>query len=478
MRNTYNINYPFFIFVLFGCFISLPPSFDLMPQVMSYDEKRIFEISLLILAICGIIFSKEINSRLLYVYFSLPRQSRWALIYIFCAGLLSSVLAPSTSYALMELSLFCLLFFFCLFTAAVFQKHGITLIGILLTGIYAGAFFYEVTFFTSYIGSFIQSNPLVLPEPFSGFSSIRFFNQYQIWTMPFFPLALFLYGKRLPSVLRGLAHVITVSWWILLFASQSRGAISALLIAYVATLAILGKHIWPVLKSTAYSAIIGGILYILLFVYLPESTQPAITENIFSSSGRAQLWIHALDMIQNNPWLGVGPMHFAYYPSPGAYGHPHNSFIQLAVEWGLPAALLILWLFIWGNIAWVKNFRAQTDKIGNENNLLRITLFTSFIAGSLYSLVSGVIVMPMSQMMLAVVTGLMLGLYFQESKNPQVTFRGYVVLNILATSILLLTIVVYTPHIQLRLEPQSANQQQSTSSVLGPRIWQEGGIPH
>ncbi len=70
---------------------------------------------------------------------------------------------------------------------------------------------------------------------------------------------------------------------------------------------------------------------------------------IRDSTERMRMWLHALNIIRSNPFFGVGVdgynLRMVYrYPSGNKiidYKYPHNIFLNLAVEFGLPFTLLI-----------------------------------------------------------------------------------------------------------------------------------------
>ena len=74
------------------------------------------------------------------------------------------------------------------------------------------------------------------------------------------------------------------------------------------------------------------------------------------STGRFAIWRDTLSLIAQHPWLGVGfgEFNFAWTLTPFPQRHPqffdhtHNLPLQLAVELGLPLALLVLGLLAWG----------------------------------------------------------------------------------------------------------------------------------
>jgi O-antigen ligase len=74
------------------------------------------------------------------------------------------------------------------------------------------------------------------------------------------------------------------------------------------------------------------------------------------SAGRVSIWRDTLGLLGASPWLGVGWGNFNFawslsvFPErhPAFFDHTHNLPLQLAVELGLPLALLVLSLLAWG----------------------------------------------------------------------------------------------------------------------------------
>jgi uncharacterized membrane protein (DUF485 family) len=169
-------------------------------------------------------------------------------------------------------------------------------------------------------------------------------------------------------------------------------------------------------------------------------------------------------------------MHYAYYPGP-THAHPHNSVLQWASEMGIPSTLLVLYLVYSGLSAWVKKFYALQAR----SNLpvsphLWIGLFASLCAGLIYSLFSGVIVMPLSQMMMVLIIGWMLGIYYQDIPAKPVTAKQRIGLQLVAGITLITLVYTALPDVLQRLN----NEEQPLQDypIIAPRFWQLGGIPH
>jgi O-antigen ligase len=74
------------------------------------------------------------------------------------------------------------------------------------------------------------------------------------------------------------------------------------------------------------------------------------------SNARFSIWSNALALIADQPWLGVGFGNFNFawtltpFPdrNPQFFDHAHNLPLHLAVELGVPLALLVVGLLLWG----------------------------------------------------------------------------------------------------------------------------------
>jgi len=416
------------------------------------------------------------------LYFNIPVYQKTTLSIIAILLLLSSLLATNQSYAFLETSLYLGLFFFCLFLAAIAKEksHHIQLFFFITLA--TSALLYQTNFFTAFLASFIENIPLQWPEPFSGFSNIRFFNQYQIWSISLLALPLLLYQK-LDKRLLFFLKIIAIGWAILLFASGSRGAIGSIFIAMILTLCVFKNHAKPFLKLNSLILLAGAIAYLLLFKLIPSLLENQVTvgwksiEQFGNSSGRIALWQFAIQYIVDNPWLGIGPMHYAYYPGP-THAHPHNSLLQWACEMGIPSTLLVLSLIFSGLYNWVKKFYILT----NSESLyvpshLWIGLFCTLCSGLIYSLVSGVIVMPLSQIMMALIIGWMLGIYFQDQESKPASQLQHIGLMLLAGATLITLTYTALPSLLPRLHSY-ADLPYQDYPIIAPRFWQIGGIPH
>jgi hypothetical protein len=121
-------------------------------------------------------------------------------------------------------------------------------------------------------------------------------------------------------------------------------------------------------------------------------------------------------LIAEHPWLGVGPMHFAHYSGHlHIAAHPHDWLLQVAAEWGIPALLALLVAVAFGIRAlWRAGAQIGQDDAGNQ------AIFTALLVGAaailVDGLVSGIFVMPQSQLAIALYLGCAIG--WQRTVGP------------------------------------------------------------
>ncbi|MFC1519798.1 O-antigen ligase family protein [Pseudomonadota bacterium] len=228
-----------------------------------------------------------------------------------------------------------------------------------------------------------------------GYDNIRFLNQLQVMVYPIF-LMPFLFSKLEKYKLISL--VLASLHWFVLLQMEARGAMLSLIVAFSVILFYLSKKHRALVTSFFFRTLIYAVLLWFIFVvalpfiFFNESSLQVRT----SSSGRLDMWLHAIKLIPESPWLGFGPMSYAWLGGrPLANAHPHNSIIQLMYEYGVVLALLILG----GLLNWLHN---AFNKVKMNANVLDICLFFSILSAVLYSLLSGVIVMPFSQLLLTI----------------------------------------------------------------------------
>ncbi|RMH69330.1 MAG: O-antigen ligase domain-containing protein [Bacteroidetes bacterium] len=312
------------------------------------------------------------------------------------------------------------------------------------------------------------------PEAALGFSHRRFFNQMQTWTLPLLLWSLVQARRSGPGVRMGL-FAMAACWWMLVLASGGRGTLLALL-GGLALLAMLfrGKA-GPWLRAGGGTALTGLVLYVLLYALLGDNGYSLFERNLARDSGRLYFWREALRLTADQPWLGVGPMHYAHWGHGITFAHPHNAVMQWLSEWGVPATLIAVGLIGWGMLAWLRHARYAVRHRPEERGIT-IALTWALAAGAAHALLSGIVVMPVSQMLMVVVVGWALGCYQPPHRPHRASARAH---RLLAATVALALLAVglgVAPDLPGLPHRKEIYTDWTGSYDLRPRYWQQGFI--
>lgn len=409
---------------------------------------------------------------------SLPSFARWGLGAVVGLGVLSAALASAPFYAFLEVTHFVLLFVLAGVVASAVRRSQEFNERVLLGCVVVSAFLYAVYFAVSYGLSVALPILEVGRETISGFANTRFFNQYQTWTLPLLVGAVLALPKQWWAS-RGVVFFLTALWWTLVFASNVRGTVVAIAIGAVGAGLLFRKHSYPWLGVLAGSVAAGGVLYYFLFT-LGGGVAPEVVERLgdVGQSRRLQHWRKCLTMAWTHPWLGVGPMHYAWPPFDyEVAAHPHNAFLQWLAEWGVPSTIIMSSLTVWGGWAWMQQERENVGSTSRGSTAVAVSLVVATLAGAAHALVSGLIVMPVSQVLLVLVGGWAWGRYRPATRYSGRSFsRGA---HALLGLFLVASITIVGGSLQDLVNAEnrrSAFLESVEREALSPRYWQQGYI--
>jgi O-antigen ligase len=448
---------------------------DFAPELIWYDQQRIEQIALLLIA--ALAFATILRKTLTISLARLTIPSYLALASGFTLGAASITLSAYPRFAALEWSTLLLLIgvVFALaeqsrIAGASFDIFTTRLVVALTTVI-------VLKILAGYLAAIFVMKHLDTVMLFEGtFSNRRFFGQVASMMIPL--LAYPLLRTGLYKRVRILLFTLLSLWWMLVIASGTRGtwmalAISAALLAIFAWRACAG---WLRVQALAFVA--GALLFGIMFIWLPnwyglDASLENRLSNLVTLSSRDVLWSLAWVQIQAHPWLGIGPMHFATLRN-DVGAHPHNAILQLASEWGIPAALALIFPVMTGMLNLLTRLRRTTS----PPNILLVCLTASLLAACVQSMVDGVIVIPYTQTLLALIAGWALGVYFRDIPMMPVAATSRMqrlwvpVLSVVALAALLNGIF---PEVMNRVEITQAYVK--TGKFLAPRYWGVGWIP-
>ncbi|MEX0731064.1 MAG: O-antigen ligase family protein [Aquisalimonadaceae bacterium] len=471
----FRLGWPLYLWLLAAVLLA---SLDLYPRLSIYDQRRIVQVFLLGIFSIYLLAQPERRSS------SLPTVTAILLFIIVGLGSISSALAVVPTYAYLEVSLLVLMVAAIHVIGNSTDKHDLIRTPTLPI-LAIGACLYGLVALMILTAGWAYEGEPVWPEPIHNFVNIRFLNQWQSWMLPLLPALLFAGIPRCrPWLLRSCLLLYFGLLWALLFYSAGRGTLYAITCATALVILFFGRAglRWGVLQIAM--ATTGLVLAALIFgMDLPfasgESSRGTRVMS-FQSPGRVVLWTVSADLIRESPWFGIGPMQFATLQLPIA-AHPHNLPIQIAVEWGIPAALILSGLLLWLLFRWLRFARHRvrsTDCPAWERYFI-ISLTCSLLTAGGHSLLSGIVVMPMSQIMLVLTCGLAVGWYRRYNTTDPVaenpTILGMWRITLLGSAIWLWGFG------GLELSNHRYNDEIGVVAANGhyqPRFWRQGKLIH
>ena len=462
-----------------AAFFVLSINVEITSGLYAYDQQRIGQVAVLVVvaAMSAVVLASSRNG---VIEFDAPSPPvAWAVCLFFALGATSAAHAASVSDAVLEWARFALLAQLAWTVGTLVRRDPRA-----LSLVFLGSLLLAICWFTAArIGPYAAILALQLPLSstafLAGFDNPRFFGQMQTLTLPL--LALPLLANGLSRRLRACLVALAVAWWMLAWLSGTRGTLYALLLTGVLAAVLWGS--WGrryVLVSSLLSAA-GALAFWILFTLVPrligvpvEGTR--FERSPFSLSNRDELWRLSFAQIEAHPWLGLGPMHFAWEPNQIA-AHPHSIPLQLAAEWGMPAAVIILGTvsIALAGRAWTLRARlARPETRVGLSDSLDALLLVAIAAALVQGLVDGVLVTPYTETLLATLAGLAWGRASPPrcQKALPAIARWVVAVGLVACSVTLASITWD----QTRGLDARIGLQESRSAILLPRFWSAGSF--
>lgn len=489
----------FFSVALF-CIFDYPLSASLFHEMIPYDQKRILELFVFASTIIIILLTPSLRRQIITMLLSMQSLVRYTLLAFLLFGAISALLSKIPTAAFLEWSLFVMIILFSFSWCVLVYKYGVKL--------YLSLSFLCFLVIMIYTRSVIQANVLShnvdnhMPIEFPYFINIRFFTQYAVFTLALLPLAdMWCTKKRFYEYLRAPLFLLAGCWWALVILNGSRGLTLSFIVSTIIGLFVFKNFLLPwVWRQGVY--ILLGIIIVMFLIISPQTVidHEIVKQNInhidsFQHSAiatRLVLYHYAFFLIKKHPFFGVGPMHFASRPplflieNHALAGHPHNVFLMIFSEWGMLAGIAISIFAYLALKKFIQTAYAVQKKNKDEFFVQIYACFAmSLCAGLLDALVSGVFVMPLSQMMFAVVAGSCFALYLQANdvllqdmifSLRRRFFYSTFLIVITMFSLVFVSIKVISALPHLSANEQGALERGGIYSRLAPRFWAQGWL--
>jgi len=397
--------------------VATPFASLLATEINAHDFSRVAQMAvMLISAFCG---WKLVSSQ----QGTLLPECRLFVAAVLTLAATSTAMAPDQGQALREL---CLVIGMA-FVSICFAHASIAFTArYLLAVLVVGAASYSILLVgIAFVAAITHpENRLAATELFIGYDNYRFYNHVQ--TVSLLLLAAAVSAASTRKSVRWLAALGLACGFALLWLSIGRATTMAVAIASVAAVAVAGRHGWRLAKSTAIGACLGLLIWLVLMFGVVSQTapnssvpSPSQASQLTSDHSRFLLWGLAWDQIKSAPWFGIGPMHLASQVNIKA-AHPHNIYLQIAAEWGVPMLILIVSAAAYGLWKLARRIRGCADV---DQKMLGLGLWTTCLAIGIDGFFSGNFVMPISQGWIAAAIGLALAWHRSQANEPGLTRR-------------------------------------------------------
>lgn len=251
----------------------------------------------------------------------------------------------------------------------------------------------------------------------------------------------------------------------------------ALLVGTFGACLLLGRRVLPLVYWSASGAFLGFLIWAAMATHLfvAEGSPANAVSSQSGDSGRYYLWNIAKEHIVSSPVLGIGPMHFADVMNAKA-AHPHNIYLQVAAEWGIPAFFILITITISSFVRFISLVKRQSNPAHFYEGA---GIVATWIAIATDGFFSGNFVMPASQVWIAFFAGWALAFWRStapESPPPRNQLPPLGPIRVLISTVLLVwlwysvlpEIQALEAHLQRQFERFPPVQRSS------PRFWSHG----
>jgi hypothetical protein len=352
-----------------------------------YDIKRIIVIGCVWLFSLGLCFVKDVE------FIRLSRATKALAFIFFTLAACSALLSKHPFWGGIEIANFALLicaFIFFVISMRSFERDTIHF------WVYTCFLLFSVFTFVKYIlfllFSYADAQSFDIHGLISGYVNVRFFNQLQVMIMPLHFLPFF--SQNLARF-KSISFIVISLHWTVLLQTEARGAILSLIVASSLIMFFLSavsrkQFIFTLLQTILLGTFLWLVFIIIIPYWLMDSENLQIRT---TSSGRIDLWFYILKTVPEHLWLGFGPMSFTWADvKPLPHAHPHNGVMQLLYEYGVITCI--------ATTTWVvSRVYNRLIMLNQLKNVALIPITYAVLSGLIYSLFSGVAVMPFAQIL-------------------------------------------------------------------------------
>ena len=353
------------VVALVAAFVVLVPFVRLVGIAGQYDSQRIAELGVLMLAV--LLVSTTGGARAFRRGAALvPGPAKIGLLGAVGLGLAASAAAPAPLYALAGVGMVAVLVGLALALAGHWRESAVDARILIEMVAMACAATCAYAVYSAHVTSVLGGGE-GWPDVSGAFSNRRHLNQVQLvvlpltlaWTARLASDASASLARRCGAWGLRLLSALHVAVWI---ASAGRASALGFVLGCLVVAALYRRQVGPVVRETIIALVLGALAYVLLFEVFGGAGGAFERKHVLSN--RDVHWAASLRILADRPWLGIGPMQYAYFSEVSA--HPHNLALRLATEWGLPAAGLLLGIMAWAVRGWLGLIRRTAAHSGRS----------------------------------------------------------------------------------------------------------------
>ncbi len=498
-----------------GLFLLITSTTHLVEGEFVYDVKRLLQLSLMLVLFSAAVLTPALRNAFLAQASRIPGWVLALLGLIIALGVVSSMVNATSgmhlAYSLLEVAMLTLLVVAALVIAACRMVAGETFDQVVITLLAMTAIAVGFQELLGVAAALANDLEFFFRISLMNYSWPRFYNQVQAWTLPVLAALPLIWSRSDSDLMRSrwiqaivCLVALALNWYVILM-TGGRGVALSFAAAFVVCLVLLPAIRRPCLSWHLPGLILGALLFLGVAQLADStrsdtrwqsSTQPQESKTpegvnprdhfekrdeqsrfarqsmagriSLDSSGRRGLWRHSLRDIKQHPFLGIGPMNYACTGPLHRAGHPHNFLLQFAGEWGLPATLGLLTAVAVLATSLLRTLRSQA------NFAVCGLVATGVISAGMYSQLSGLLIMPASQVAGVLAGGWLIGGILLPTSN-YVRAHSLRRLSVLTVTTLLCAVIALFAFTE-------AAQREHRESALPerdqkiPRFWQQGKV--
>jgi len=466
------------VVISYGLYLLATSAFFPLDFLPVFDAKRLLQLLLFAAAMAFAVSWAPLRTTTIAQLRRLSPLSRFSLAGFFILGIASSLRLNHPAYALVDVSMIFVMVILIAVTAGSrelagrhFDKWAVLLLAAL-------GFAVATQEFMGFVVGWVLGSEFNYNQALIHFAHPRFYNQLQTWSIPVIAALPWVFpGKR--WVRFGAIALLGLQWF-LVIATAARGTIVSLLVAmtFIALWLPELRRFW--MKYQLAGLLAGIVLYsgiLLLNSWLIPPSQAgefyarSVGRPLVNTSGRSTLWRLSVEDAINHPLLGAGPTRYACDSDSNIIlpAHPHSFPLRILGEWGIIAFLLVLVVAITIGLGFLKNLK-YPGKTGQTDPPLQAVLAISLIAGVIHSGLSGLLIMPASQVAMILIGGWTLSL---AGNRPQPKQKSVAANYLLLAGMLLALAQLGFAIREIPRLPVRTSYAESYGPMV-PRFWQDG----